>query len=292
MIVEIYNPYLKVKVNTLGGELYSIRDYGYGEYLWQGDQAYWGQRAPNLFPYVGRLTEGKYRYEGKEYRMGIHGFIQTYEMQICRQEQDSLTLKAVSAPWTMEQYPFPFEYYITYSLRFRRVTVQYRVVNTGNRPMYFGIGGHPGFQVPLEDGMAFEDYFLEFEKACRPERIGFTETCYLNGKDSSFPLENNCIHLKHQLFDQDAIVLKNMSSAVWLKSKKGRKSVKISYPDMKYLGIWHMPCTDAPYICIEPWYSLPSRQDVVEELNRQPGLIALPGNREYSNTWEIECRGV
>ena len=56
MIVEIYNPYLKVKVNTLGGELYSIRDYGYGEYLWQGDQAYWGQRAPNLFPYVGRLT--------------------------------------------------------------------------------------------------------------------------------------------------------------------------------------------------------------------------------------------
>ena len=28
--------------------------------------------------------------------------------------------------------------------------------------MYFGLGGHPGFNVPLEAGLSFEDYCLEF----------------------------------------------------------------------------------------------------------------------------------
>lgn len=29
----------------------------------------------------------------------------------------------------------------------------------------------------------------------------------------------------------------------------------------------YWPKTDAPYVCVEPWTSLPSRQDVVEELS-------------------------
>ena len=44
------------------------------------------------------------------------------------------------------------------------------------------------------------------------------------------------------------------------------KEICVTYPNMTYLGIWHMPKTDAPYICIEPWSSLPSRKNVVEDL--------------------------
>ena len=28
--------------------------------------------------------------------------------------------------------------------------------------MYFGIGGHPAFNVPLESSLTFEDYYLSF----------------------------------------------------------------------------------------------------------------------------------
>ena len=35
------------------------------EYLWNGDPAYWTGRAPNLFPYVGRLTNDRYAYGGE-----------------------------------------------------------------------------------------------------------------------------------------------------------------------------------------------------------------------------------
>lgn len=73
MTHTIQNGCLRVGVAEHGAELQSIRDREDTEYLWQGDPAYWSDRAPNLFPYVARLTGGKYRLDGREYRMDIHG---------------------------------------------------------------------------------------------------------------------------------------------------------------------------------------------------------------------------
>lgn len=70
-------------------------------------------------------------------------------------------------------------------------------------------------------------------------------------------------------------------------SEKTGKSVTVAYPQMPYLGIWHMPHTDAPYVCIEPWASLPSRQDVVEELSCKSDLIHLAPGAKYENQWSI-----
>ena len=94
--------------------------------------------------------------------------------------------------------------------------------------------------------------------------------------------------MNHNLFDEDAIVLRDMAKSVTLKSDKSDRYVKVEYPEMDYLGIWHMPCTDAPYVCIEPWSSLPSRQDVIEDLAKKEDLIALEGGKVYENTWTIE----
>ena len=38
---------------------------------------------------------------------------------------------------------------------------------------------------------------------------------------------------------------------------------------------------------LEPWASLPSRQDVVEELSGKSDLIHLAPGAEYENTWSI-----
>ena len=83
------------------------------------------------------------------------------------------------------------------------------------------------------------------------------------------------------MFDNDANVLKNMARRVTLCSAKTNHSVTVPYPQMPYLGIWYMSYTDAPYVCIEPWASLPSRQDVVEELSCESNLIIL---RRVQNT--------
>lgn len=56
----IKNEFLRVEAAEHGAELQSIRDADGAEYLWQGDPAYWQDRAPNLFPYVARLTDESY----------------------------------------------------------------------------------------------------------------------------------------------------------------------------------------------------------------------------------------
>ena len=52
---------------------------------------------------------------------------------------------------------------------------------------------------------------------------------------------------------------------------------------MRYIAFWHTPETEAPFVCIEPWLSLPSRQDVVEDLEKQPDIRILAPGEAYEN---------
>ena len=113
----------------------------------------------------------------------------------------------------------------------------------------------------------------------------------MTGNDIPFEMEKNVrIPLCHSLFDDDAIILTDMAKRVKLASEKVEKEICVTYPDMEYLGIWHRPKTDAPYVCIEPWSSLPSRKGIVEDLETQPGLISLAAGDEYRNQFDIEVR--
>ena len=72
MNYTIKNDILNVEISTLGAELQSIKKNNV-EYLWQGDEKSWKNKATNIFPYVGKMQDGKYIYKGKTYEMGSHG---------------------------------------------------------------------------------------------------------------------------------------------------------------------------------------------------------------------------
>ena len=61
----------------------------------------------------------------------------------------------------------------------------------------------------------------------------------------------------------------------------------VSYPDMRYLGIWHKPKSDAPYVCIEPWTSLPSVDGEVDDLETKADMETLESMEIYRNEWSI-----
>ena len=83
MIYSIENEVLKVSVNSLGAQLWSVQSKKTGvEYIWQGDTAFWGGRAYNLFPFIGRMFEGKFLYEGKEYPSRPHGLARYFEFTV------------------------------------------------------------------------------------------------------------------------------------------------------------------------------------------------------------------
>jgi galactose mutarotase-like enzyme len=287
MLITLHNTNLTFTVDTLGAQMMSLKSED-REYLWQGDPQYWADRAPTLFPFIGRLTNNRYRFHGTEYNMGIHGFAAKMEFAVTEQEENRLTLCLSSSPATKKNYPFDFTFWITYRLEANTVRISYKVQNRGKDTMPFGIGGHPGFRVPLEAGEQFSDYYLEFSQPCQPDRVGFTPAVYLSGQDIPYGLEEDRrIRLKHSLFDDDAIILKNMDRQITLRSEKSGRGVTVTYPQMPYLGIWHMPKTDAPYVCIEPWSSLPARQDVVEEFSCKSDLIQLEPGDTYCNVWTI-----
>lgn len=288
MLITIQNEFLPLTVTTLGAQMMSIRSTDSCEYLWQGDPKYWADRAPTLFPFIGRLTNNRYRIQGTEYSMGIHGFAAASDFSIAQKGEDKLVLSLNSNSDTRMQYPFDFSLQITYHLKLNGIEILYEVHNLSSVTMPFGIGGHPGFRVPLETGEHFEDYILEFSQKCQPDRVGFTPTVYLSGHDIPYPLEDGKrLFLRHELFDEDAVILKNMAREVTLRSKNGHRAVTVSYPQMPYLGIWHWPQTDAPYVCIEPWSSLPARQDVVEEFSCKSDMIQLAPGENYENLWTI-----
>ena len=101
--------------------------------------------------------------------------------------------------------------------------------------------------------------------------------------------DDRILPLKHGLFDHDAIALKNTLGQVTLKSDKGHRAVRVTYPDMPYLGLWHPPFTESPFLCIEPWTMLASRKGIIEDLATHPDILHLAPGKTYENTWMIEC---
>lgn len=286
---QIKNEHLSVCINSKGAELWSIKDKDGMEYLWQGDPQYWEDRAINLFPYIARLTEGKYVLDGKTYKMDIHGFAKDTVFQIVKKTDSEVTFRMQDTDETIKQYPFKFIFEISYRLEESSMIVTYTIENKDNKTMYFGIGGHPGFNVPLEERLAFTDYYLEFEEEKNAKRITFSDDHYVLDSEEEFLMEEGRrIRLRHEMFDDDAIVLTNMAKGVVLKSDKGSKGIRVRYPNMNYLGIWHCMHTEAPYVCIEPWSSLPSRKDVIEDFSLQSNLIALQAKEKYVNGFSVE----
>lgn len=278
----------KAIISSKGGELLSLQSSDGLEYVWQGNPAYWASHAPHLFPYVGRLTEGQYIMDNQKHSLGIHGFFRFQELKQESLSENSVVLSLTASLELLNQYDRNFQVVLSYKLQDSTLKISFQAENHDSRNMYFGYGGHPGFRVPLDDTLQFQDYYLDFSDNCQPVAIGMSPTCYVQGKDLPVLLEqDHILPLRHSLFDNDAIVMRNMSSAISLRTSKNPHGVTVSYPQMPYLGLWHKPQSDAPYVCIEPWTSLPSRQDIIETFEEKHDLIVLAPGKTYQNDWEI-----
>ena len=284
------NDQLTATFQTLGAECVSVKR-GECEYIWQGDPTYWKGKAPMLFPICGRLFGGKYSYGGRTYEMTNHGFMRNVEFALKLLGDDCIVFELESNDFTRAQFPFDFKLTVTHRLEGEKISTEVAIRNTGATVMPCTFGEHPGFNVPLEGEGAFEDYVLEFGEACSPDEIVMTDTCFLTGKHRAYPLaDGKTLPLRHSLFNIDAIFLARVADSVTLKSKTTERSVTLSYPQMPYLGIWHAPRTDAPYVCIEPWCGLPAYDGETDDFATKPDMFRLQAGTEKTITFEIAYR--
>ena len=220
--------------------------------------------------------------------MGRHGFAKRSEFTVLTAGKDHVTLHIEDTEESRKIYPFAFRFDVSYVLEGNTLVVVYATENMDNKTMFFGLGGHPGFRVPLEAGKEFTDYRLTFAQPCQPSQVLLSDSYMLSGHEAAYPLENGVdLPLRHELFDHDAIILKNFARSLTLSAGEGTRGLTLTCPKMRYMGIWHQPKTDAPYVCLEPWVSLPSRENVVEDLSQQFDLISLAPRQRYENRWTV-----
>ncbi len=286
---SIKNEFFKVSVKEIGAELSSIKSVKSGkEYVWDGNPDVWNSQAPNLFPVIGCLKDNGFLYKGQEYKCPKHGFVRNNRnVVLVEKTENSLAFRLMYSKESLEIYPFKFEFNITYRLEENKVLVEHMIVNHGEGPMLFSLGGHPGFKCPMNEDETYDDYYLEFEQP-ETSQTWRVQKDGLIGKET-FPVfdEPKIIKLHPDLFNDDALVFKDLKSTkVSLKSRRSGQVLSVSFNGFPYLGIWAKPAAD--YVCIEPWIGIADSFDTNRNFETKEGLITLQPKENFNACYSIE----
>ena len=288
-MITLKNDRLTVQISAKGAELQSIKNNNDElEYLWQGDPDFWGRKAPVLFPIVGRLKDDEYKYKGNTYSLNQHGFARDLRFQIEEQTDTTARLTTYSTEETKAYYPFDFQLSLTYTLEKNTINVSYLVKNTHpSEDLYFSIGGHPGFNIPMTDDTTFEDYYLSFLPREARRKIPLVGP-YLDLDNKTLAQTNTEIDLRRPLFDHDALIYETKGKNIFsISSEKTTRSVSLTFENFPYTGIWSPPKTEAPFVCIEPWFGIADAIDFAGQLNDKLGIQHLKGTESFSANYTI-----
>lgn len=288
MTVTIENGQLIAKIAEKGAELQSLQSRDTSrEYIWQADPEYWGKHAPILFPIVGALKDGRYRYEGQEYELPRHGFARDREFTVIEQTQDSVTLQLVADEATRTVYPFDFALNVHYELGGEGLQVRYEVHNPSQKELFFSVGGHPAFNVPLEDNLTFEDYYLAFSPMKSRIELPLAGN-FIDMSQRTLGATNTNLRLTHDLFQNDALIYETKGlTSVTIASEKSPHSVRVAFNDMAYVGIWTPYPKAAPFLCIEPWAGVADTTDATGELTEKLGIQKLAPGATFRTKYAI-----
>jgi galactose mutarotase-like enzyme len=183
-------------------------------------------------------------------------------------------------------YPFDFELRVIYKLLASGLTTTYRVDNPAATPLYFSVGGHPAFKIPIVPETTYTDYYLQFNQSENAPRWPISKDGLIETQPQ--PLLNNAstIPLKKELFAKDALVFKHpASSAVAIRSSKTERGVKLDFPGFPFLGIWAAP--NADFVCLEPWCGIADSVDSDQQFTKKEGINVLAEGEEFERTWML-----
>ncbi|MGC1206120.1 MAG: aldose 1-epimerase family protein [Flavobacteriaceae bacterium] len=287
---SLENDKLKISVKKIGAELCEIKSVKHKtDFMWDANPAVWGSFAPNLFPIIGALKEDTYTFENQKYTLPKHGFVRSNDhVKLIEQTANSLTFGLSYSEDSLKIYPFKFQFAITYTLKDNCIDVLHTIKNVDDKALFFSVGGHPAFKCPVFKDENYEDYSLEFETIENSKNhLINMENGLISSKTKSLFNNSNTIHLNHELFNEDALVYKDLKSRkVTLKSAKKGPILSVNFPDFSYLGIWAKP--NGNYVCIEPWLGIADSETTNQNLKDKEGILKLDPNKTFKATYSIE----
>jgi galactose mutarotase-like enzyme len=288
-MIIIENEYLRAVIAPTGAELQSLLHKTTGiEHLWNGDPVFWPKYSPVLFPTVGPLKDETYFFEDKTYQLPRHGFARekSFDAEQVSSTEAFFTLK--DDEQTLSAFPFKFILSLHYILEGHKLSCTYEVSNPGTENLLFSVGAHPAFAIPFDKGTSYSDYYLEFNKTESLEQWKLQDGGLIGDLTIPLPISNNRLALSHELFYEDAIVLKNMqSNQITIGCNRHAHGLHFGFNDFPYFGIW--AAKDASFVCLEPWCGIADSTTHDQQLQHKEGIQLLAPSAEFKRTWEVEC---
>ena len=276
----LFNSNITAKINHNGAELYSLESNN-KEYIWEGNPVFWGKHSPVLFPIVGTLKENTYTYNSISYQLSRHGFARDTTFKLIEKKDDLAVFSIESNEDTKKVYPFEFELQLIYSLENNHLNISYKVINKGMGPMPFSIGAHPAIALPGK----FENYSIQFEKE-EPLVYNLLENDLISNAVKTLPTLDNRVALDYSLFENDALIFKNLKSNYLTIFKNQIPMVRMHYEDFPHLGIWTK--MNAPFLCIEPWFGYSDSNESTGTILEKEGIQILESKTSFNAQFSIE----
>jgi len=276
---------LTVEIDAHGAQLTTIKDRAGRDLLWDGNPAVWSGRAPLLFPIVGVLVDGSYRYGSKTYRLPRHGFARdrTFSIEETTSSTATLILKADEA--SLLVYPFRFELAVRFELVGPTLSVTTSIRNKGNADMPASFGYHPGLRWPLPFGQARTSHFIEFESEETAPIRRIDSAGLLMPQRQPTPVSRRRLTLDDALFQDDVLIFDQIQSRSVMYGSDDGPRIQVSFPDAPYLGIWTKP--GAHFICIEPWHGVTDCQGFSGDFTGKAGVFVLRSGGALETTMAI-----
>lgn len=271
---NLNNGILNLQLTNKGGEM-SLLMYKDMDILYKGDGPYWTGKNPTLFPFISSPNSKEYIYEGKSYPCRNHGLIRYSTLETIVDDGNQVTMSLHSNEDTLKEYPFNFEYKITYKLDNNKVLINYEITNLDNKIMPFTFGLHPGFIV--RDFSKMKLIFKDDPQATLFNQKDRTESVVKLGTYTNF-LED--------LAKLDTVIFKDLKSK-YVTLQMPEYSINVDMSKFKYLALWTAD-PNSNYICIEPWLSINNIKPSNNPFDPKFELEYIEPNQTYSIDYYFE----
>lgn len=285
-LVTISNDQLKVQLKSAGAQLQSIQHTPTEtEYLWQGDPEYWANRSPNMFPVCVRFKDNRFTYQNRSYEMPRMGLVHDADFKTTQHDETIVRQTFTSNSRTRVHYPFPFRLHIESEVKGLTLIQRYIIINDGPKPMYYALGGHPGFNTPLTHGRTRDDYEITFSKQLDNYRSEVADSLIQSNR-IRFLRNEDRLKLGDERVPGGGMFLRETPARKIGVSLAGRPPyVTVDLGDFPNVNLWTPP--GMPYACIEPMVGHHDLQDTPEAIEAKPFLIKHPGGETRTYTYTI-----
>jgi aldose 1-epimerase len=257
---------------------------------------------PVLFPFAGRIQNGAFSFEGKEYTIkhgaengpnAIHGFVFNRRWRVVEYAANRVVGEfqgSIDAPETLTEWPSDYRIQIAYTVSDAMLTTDITISNPGKGVLPFTFGLHPYFRVPLGRGDAEQTistvpadslWVLEDLLPTGEQRPVDEARDFRNGK--AFPVTQ----VDDVLTDLTAVNGEIVASVEDRGS--GVRLVERFSDDYRFCIVYTSPNRES--IAIEPYTGAPDPFRV-QSLGLDPKLILLEPGKTWKSTVTIGLEAI